>query len=113
MQQDERKRIVIDFLNLGGQGKKFSDGLRFFSANCKTHNPYVAGSIETLVNAMDQANKQGTSQYPDAQFSIKGVLADGDFVAVHTELLSNKNKPGEGGLRQIHLFRFAADKIVE
>jgi predicted SnoaL-like aldol condensation-catalyzing enzyme len=41
------------------------------------------------------------------------VLADGDFVAVHTELLSNKSKPSEGGLRQMHLFRFEGEKIVE
>jgi predicted SnoaL-like aldol condensation-catalyzing enzyme len=113
MQRDERKRIVVEFLNLGSQGRKFKEGLRFFSSNCKTHNPYIAGTIETLVNGMDQANQQGTSQYPEAQFSIKEVLVDGDFVAVHTELLSNKNKPGEGGLRQMHLFRFDGEKIVE
>jgi predicted SnoaL-like aldol condensation-catalyzing enzyme len=42
---------------------------------------------------------------------IRHVLAEGDFVAVHTVLSSSK--PSEGGLRQVHLFRFSQDKIVE
>jgi predicted SnoaL-like aldol condensation-catalyzing enzyme len=33
--------------------------------------------------------------------------------AAYTQLLSNESKPSEGGLRQIHLFRFESDKIVE
>jgi predicted SnoaL-like aldol condensation-catalyzing enzyme len=35
------------------------------------------------------------------------------MVAAHTEMLVNKSKPGEGGLRQVHLFRFEGDKIAE
>jgi predicted SnoaL-like aldol condensation-catalyzing enzyme len=112
MQEDKRKKIVVEFLNLGLTGK-FKEGLRFFSADCKTHNPYNAGDINTLVNAMDAANSQGTNQYPQAEFKIGNVLADGDFVAVYTQLLNNKSNPSEGGLRQVHLFRFKEDKIVE
>jgi predicted SnoaL-like aldol condensation-catalyzing enzyme len=52
--------------------------------------------------------------FPDPSFRIKKVLVDKDMVAVHTELLSSKIKPGEGGLRQVHLFRFGrGNKIVE
>ena len=112
MQETDRKKIVVEFLNLGLTGK-FKEGSKFFSPDCKTHNPYIAGNIDTLTSAMDAANAQGTAQYPEAEFKVKHVLADGDLVAVHTELLSNKSKPNEGGLRQIHLFRFEDDKIVE
>jgi predicted SnoaL-like aldol condensation-catalyzing enzyme len=41
------------------------------------------------------------------------VIVDGDFVAVHTQLLNSKSNPTEGGLRQVHLFRFEGNKIVE
>jgi predicted SnoaL-like aldol condensation-catalyzing enzyme len=34
-------------------------------------------------------------------------------VAAYTELLNNKSTPAEGGLRQVHLFRFSDDKIME
>jgi predicted SnoaL-like aldol condensation-catalyzing enzyme len=55
----------------------------------------------------------GTAQGTEAQFSIKEVFVDKDFVAAHTELFNNKHKPCEGSLRQVHLFRFKGDKIVE
>ena len=47
----------------------------------------------------------------DFKLTIRLVLADGDLVAVHTQLASSN--PSEGGLRQVHLFRFRGDKIVE
>ena len=47
------------------------------------------------------------------EFSVKNVLSGRDMVAAHTEMLFNKSKPNEGGLRQVHLFRFKGDKIVE
>ncbi len=53
------------------------------------------------------------SKSPEPTLSVKHVLVDGDFVAAHTELLNSKSKPSEGGLRQVHLFRFEDDKIVE
>jgi predicted SnoaL-like aldol condensation-catalyzing enzyme len=46
-------------------------------------------------------------------FFVKNVLVDGDIVAAHTEFLNSKSKPSDGGLRQVHLFRFKGDKIVE
>lgn len=108
----DRKRVAVEFLNLIGQ-EKFKEGLRYFSSDAKTHNPYVAGGMEQLTDAMEVANKEGKAMYPRAQFAIKHALADGDLVAVHTELLSDKSKSSEGGLRQMHLFRFEGDKIVE
>lgn len=107
-----RKKVALAYFNLVGSGK-FKEGLRYFAPNCKTHNPFVAGSMETLTDAMIAANKEGTEKYPQAEFFVKHVLADGDLVAVHTQLLSDKSKLGEGGLRQVHLFRFEGDKIVE
>jgi predicted SnoaL-like aldol condensation-catalyzing enzyme len=110
--ESKRKNIALDFMNLIGQ-QKFKEGLRFFAPDCITHNPYIAGSMETLTDAMIAANNQMSTQYTEPSFKIKHVLADGDFVAIHTELLASKSKPGEGGLRQVHLFRFGGDKIVE
>ncbi len=111
-QETEHKNIALEFLKLAGQGR-FKDGLHYFSPNCITHNPYIPGNIDALTDAMVATNKQGKSEYPTAEFNVKRTLADGDFVAVHTELLNNKTKPREGGLRQMHLFRFEGDKIVE
>ncbi len=110
-----RKDIAVEFLTLIGEGKP-KEGLRFFAPNCKTHNPYVPGDMNALLDAMVAVQKQGPDgivQGSAADFTLKvrNVLADGDLVAVHTTLSSSD--PSDGGLRQVHLFRFSGDKIVE
>ena len=109
------KEIAVEFLSLAGSGRS-KDGLRFFAPECKTHNPYVLGGMDALTDAMIAVQKQGAEgilkgSKADFKFIIRQVLADGDLVAVHTQICSSK--PSEGGLRQIHLFRFNGDKIVE
>jgi len=110
--ETDRKNIVIEYFELVGSGK-FREGLRFFASDCKTHNPFIRGDMDALTNAMIAASKDMTPQHSEIEFAVKHVLADGDIVAVHTQLLNSKSKPSEGGLRQVHLFRFEGDKIVE
>jgi predicted SnoaL-like aldol condensation-catalyzing enzyme len=107
-----RKKIIHDFFKLVLQGRQ-KEGLRFFAANCKQHNPYVHGGMDALFESMAAA-QQEAPRYPDPHFAVRKVLSDGDMVAAHTELLSSKSNSGAGGLRQVHLFRFGkGDKIVE
>ena len=108
----DRKNIVNEYFRLVGKGM-FKEGLRFFTPDCKTHNPFVIGGMGALTDAMIAASKNLTAQSSQPEFIIKHLLVDGDMVAVHTQLLNSKSNPGEGGLRQVHLFRFEADKIVE
>ena len=110
-----RKDIIVEFLNLIALGRP-KDGLFFFDPDCRTHNPYVVGGMKELIDAMIAVQKQGPDgilkgSKADFKLIIKQVLADGDVVAVHT-LVAGSN-PKEGGLRQVHLFRFQGDKIVE
>ena len=121
------KEIAVEFLSLAGSGRP-KDGLRFFAPECKTHNPYVLGGMDALTDAMIAVQKQGAEgilkgSKADFKFIIRQVLADGDLVAVHTQISSSKPSEGglrqvhlfrfNGGLRQVHLFRFNGDKIVE
>ena len=110
--ETDNKNIALDYFKLISSGN-FKEGLQFFSPDCKTHNPYVSGSMETLTDAMIAASKDMASKSKETSFVIKNILADGDLVAVHTELLNTKLKPAEGGLRQVHVFRFDKNKIVE
>ncbi len=110
-----RKDNATEFLRLISEGKP-KEGLRFFASDCKTHNPYVSGDINALIDAMIAVQKRGPEgivkgSAADFKLMIKNVLADGDLVAVHTYLSSSN--PSDGGLRQVHLFRFGGDKIVE
>jgi predicted SnoaL-like aldol condensation-catalyzing enzyme len=110
-----RKKIAVEFLSLVGSGRP-KEGLRFFSYDCKTHNPYVVGGMNELIDAMIAVQKQGSEgiiegSKADFKLSIKHILADGNLVAVHTTVASSN--PIEGGLRQVHIFRFTGDRIVE
>ena len=102
--------IVVEYLNLVVEGK-FKEGLRFFAPDCRTHNPFIKGNMETLVDAQISASSDMTNL--NVEFSIRQIIGNGNSVAAHTELLFNKSNPNEGGLRQVHLFLFKDDKIVE
>ncbi len=109
------KKIAVEFLSLVGSGRP-KEGLRFFAPECKTHNPYTPGGMKDLIDAMIAVQKQGSEgimkgSKADFKLIIRQVLADSNLVAVHTQIASSK--PTEGGLRQVHLFRFSRDKIVE
>jgi len=108
----ERKNIIAEYFRFLGIGK-FKEGLRFFAPDCKTHNPFTSGGIEALTDAMIAASKDFSAQSSEMEFKVRQLLADGDFVAAYINVLNNKSEPGEGGLRQMHLFRFEEDKIVE
>ena len=95
-EENDHKEIVLEYFELVSSGK-FKDGLRFFTPDCKTHNPFVSGSMDTLTDAMISAGKDIGSQNPDPGFTVKHILADGDLVAVHTELLNSKSDPNQGG----------------
>ena len=110
--EEEHKRIAFKFFDLVIMGK-FKEGLYFFAPNCITHNPYVSGGMDDLINAMELANREMAQKYPNAEFAVKQVLSEGNMVAVHTQLINDKSRPMEGGLRQAHLFRFDGDKIIE
>jgi predicted SnoaL-like aldol condensation-catalyzing enzyme len=109
------KDIAVEFLNLVALGRP-KDGLRFFAPECKTHNPYTVGGMKELIDAMIAVQKQGAEgiiqgSTADFKLIVRQVLAEGDLVAVHTQI--SGSYPSAGGLRQIHLFRFSGDKIVE
>ncbi len=110
-----RKDLAVAFLELVGSGRP-REGLRLFAPDCKTHNPYTAGGMAALIEAMvavQQERGEGVIKGSKADFKliIRQVLAEGDMVAVHTQLVSPR--PSDGGLRQVHLFRFRDDKIIE
>lgn len=107
-----RRNIAVEFFQLVGSGK-FKEGLKFFTPGCKTHNPYISGSMDALTDGMIAANNDMNVQRSETDFIVKHVLVDGDLVAVHTQLLRSKSNPGKGGLRQVHLFRFEGYIIAE
>jgi len=60
----DQKKIVLEYFKLIGLGK-FREGLSFFREDCKTHNPFISGSIENLTDAMVMAAKDLDTQNED------------------------------------------------
>ena len=112
MQAKGRKQTVADIFRLIGEGRP-KDGLKYFTAGCVQHNPYVKGGMEALFDSMVAAMKGMPRQYSDPELKVRYVAADGDIVAAYTQLLASRSDPSKGGLRQVHLFRFSGDKVAE
>ena len=108
----DKVQIVTEFFRLVGDGR-MKDALLFFSPSCKQHNPFVHGGMDALLKVMASVFEEGKGEFGDSQFRVVNIIADGDFVAVHTELLNSRRRPREGGIRQVHIFRFRRSKVVE
>ena len=99
------KKAAVQFLKLVVSGQ-IEDAYRtFVDMKGKHHNPFFPAGFATLKKGM----QENQDQMPNKQIKVKNVLADGDLVAVHSELVLN---PGNS-LIVVHLFRFEEDKIVE
>jgi hypothetical protein len=92
-------REFFEFVKIG----RLNNITRFFASYCKTHNPYVLGSMNILINTMELANKSFAPMDPRAEFVVKHILNDGDLVPVHTQLVSDCSNLSKGGLSQTQL----------
>src|SRR5512136_2757189 len=107
------KEVALKFFELISAGKP-SDARSLFATECVHHNPYLPAGMDALLESIAQVQKGGELSFDmseNMRLEIKHVMAEGNLVAVHTTVQSTSDK--SKGLRQIHLFRFSADKIVE
>ncbi len=109
---ERHREIAEEFFDLVGS-RRFNESLRLFADDCKTHNPYILGGIKELIDAMAKAGSEGYARHPEAELSVGHIVSEGDLVAAYTQILNSRANPSAGGLRQVHLFRFGGDKIVE
>lgn len=107
-----RGEIVTDFFRLIEKGRP-KDGLKYFSAECVQHNPYVHGGMAALFDSMAAVQRE-QKELSQPGITIKHMVEQGDILVAHTQILFAKSNPAQGGLRQAHVFRFGrADEIVE
>ena len=105
MSSPDRKGTAVDFLRFAREGDRRS-AERLLAPGAKHHNPYFAAGMPALLDAITAAAKQSTER----QFDVKRVLADGEFVVVHSHV---RQRPSEAGAAVVHLFRFEGDRIAE
>jgi predicted SnoaL-like aldol condensation-catalyzing enzyme len=106
MDTEEHKKIAVQFLQLVIAGQIEKAFKQYVDINGKHHNPFTPEGFPDLQKGMTDNEKD----FPHKEFTVKHVLGDGDFVAVHSHL---KLKPEDLGFTTYHLFRFKDNKIVE
>jgi predicted SnoaL-like aldol condensation-catalyzing enzyme len=100
------KHAAIAFLILASGGNAREAFHKFVGSGFRHHNPYFAGSAETLMTAMEENARQN----PDKVLEIKRTVAEGEFVVVHSHV---RQKPDDLGAAVVHIFRLEAGRIVE
>jgi predicted SnoaL-like aldol condensation-catalyzing enzyme len=109
---EKEKKIALSFFSLIAPPEGPMAALRIFDPKCRHHNPYCAPGMKALLKSMAQVQEGSNSEMPtDPIFQIKRAIAERHMVVVYTTLQS-KSKRSEG-FRQVQMFRFKGDKVIE
>ena len=100
------KTAAVQFLEKVVQGNIDEAYRTFVDMKGKHHNHFFPAGFASLQKAM----KDNHVQFPAKRIAVKNVLADGDLVAVHSELIL---KSAGDRMTVVHIFRFKGDMIVE
>lgn len=100
------KQAAVQFLQLVIAGKFDEAYQRYVDMNGKHHNVFFRAGFSNLKKAMAENHVQ----LPNKQFTPINIIADGDFVAVHSRLVL---KQGDQEMAVVHIFHFKGGKIVE
>ena len=103
---DQYKDAAVTFLTMASSGKASEAYSKYIGQGFKHHNPYFEGSAEALQAAM----KENAKQNPAKILDVKRVIAEGDFVVIHSHVRQN---PEALGVAVVHIFRFEMGQIVE
>ncbi len=101
-----RRDAAVEFLQLVAAGRIDEAYQKHVDMRGVHHNPFFPAGFPALQKAMADNH----AQFPDKKLTVKHVLSDSDFVAVHSHLVP---RPGDSGMVVVHLFRFQGDRIVE
>ena len=103
---DHNKEAAVAFLELASSGKVRDAYSQFVGPDFRHHNPYFEGSAASLAAGMEE----NAGRYPNQLFEVKHVIAEGDWVAVHSRV---RQQPGAPGAVVVHIFHFKNGRIVE
>jgi len=102
----DNKDIAVAFLEMASNGEVKDAYSQFVGSSFRHHNPFFKGSAASLAVGMEE----NARQYPDKKIEVKRVIAEGDFVAVHSHV---RLDPSSQGVAVVHIFRFENGRIVE
>ena len=106
-QLEANKRIVREWHELAiNQCKPEEAVAKYLGPHYRQHNPGAGDGPEPFI----QAVKRIAQTFPDFRMESKRIIAEGDYVALHSHLIL---KPGDRGSAVVDIFRLENGKIVE
>jgi predicted SnoaL-like aldol condensation-catalyzing enzyme len=106
-QLEANKKILREWHEIAlDQRKPEEAAARHLGPYYRQHNPGAADGAESYVAFM----KWLAQTYPDLRMETKRIIAEGDYVVLHSHLI---RKPGDRGMAVVDIFRLENGKIVE
>jgi predicted SnoaL-like aldol condensation-catalyzing enzyme len=103
---EANKRTVLSFYDAAINRTDFAAASAYLGGRYVQHNPRIAdglGGLEAFLGLLRET-------FPGLRAEVKRVLAEGDYVIVHTH---GVRVPGERGSAIVDIFRLDDGKIVE
>ncbi len=104
-QLEENKRIALEWHEQALRQPEEAVA-KYIGPNYRQHNPGSADGSEALIQTM----KWFTQTFPELRMDTKRVIAEGNYVVIHSHLIL---KPGDRGSAVVEIFRLENSKIVE
>jgi len=105
-QQEQNKKIVVDFYEKAINQKDFDAASKHLGARYTQHNPNAADGPEGLKAFLQFLREK----FPSSRSEIKRVFSDGDYVILHVHAV---REPGTRGNAIVDIFKLENGKVVE
>jgi len=106
-QLEENKRIVRAWHELAIDQRKPEEAVaKYLGPNYRQHNPGAGDGPDPFIETV----KRFVQTFPDLRMEPKRIIAEGDYVVLHSHLIL---KPGDRGRAVVDIFRLENGKIVE
>jgi predicted SnoaL-like aldol condensation-catalyzing enzyme len=106
-QLEANKSIVREWHELWINQRKPEEAVaKYLVPHYRQHNPGAADGAESFLGFA----KRLIQTYPDFRMEPKRIIAEGNYVVLHSHLIL---KPGDRGMAVVDIFRLENGKIVE
>jgi predicted SnoaL-like aldol condensation-catalyzing enzyme len=103
---ERNKAVVVDYYQTAFNGEPEKAVAEHIGDRYIQHNPQAADGPEAFIGFVHWIR----GEYPQLQLDIKRVIAEGDIVVTHAQLILT---PGEPGQALADFFRVEDGKVVE
>jgi predicted SnoaL-like aldol condensation-catalyzing enzyme len=104
---EANKRIVGEWQELALNQRKPEEAVaKYLGPHYRQHNPGAADGAEPFIAFV----KRFAQTFPDFRMESKRIIAEGNYVVLHSQLI---RKPGDRGMAVVDIFRLENGRIVE